>query len=357
VSQSAGMSSEPITRWWWQIPPAVLYREWRLNRSWYLLAFVIMLGAWVLPWIGSVFQPRYFAQMAQQVVADYPFLPPLALPELNCIVMGILAVMVFQNDWTRGQIGRVLEGPVRRSDVLSAKLGLLLATLVAYALIVFIGLAVFAVIARSTGRIGYVGSWDLLATLMGSATAILALAAGTAMSNPILVGLTTAIWVVVPKVISGIIATATPLVHLPGGVVVSPPNPWAIAVDRLSPFPNSEPADHLILFALYFLVSTVFIGYRAFKWWNAVPTERFGSTFFYPQLWNFYYALLALVSAFVMALILSQPLMPQRGIPFYVSFGTLSVFAWFFWRAMYRRRRRPPNLAARRRTRMDEGNT
>jgi len=357
VSQSAGMSSEQITRWWWLIPPAVLYREWRLNRSWYLLAFAIMLGAWLLPWIGSVVHPRHFAQMAQQVVADYPLLPPLALPEVNCIVMGILAVVVFQNDWTRGQIGRVLEGPVRRSDILSAKLGFLLATLVAYALIVFIGLTVFAVIARSTGRIGYVGSWDLLATSMGSATGILALAAGTAMSNPILVGLTTAIWVVFPKIISGIIATATPLVRLPGGVVVSPPNPWSIAVDRLSPFPNSEPANHLILYALYFLVWAVFMGYRALKWWNTVPTERFGSTFFYPQLWNFYYALLALVSAYVMALILSQPLMPQLGTPFYVSYGTLSVLAWFFWRAMYRRRRRSPDRAATRPTRMDEGNT
>jgi hypothetical protein len=126
--------------------------------------------------------------------------------------------------------------------------------------------------------------------------------------------LTTAIWVVVPKIISGIIATATPLVRLPGGVGVSPPNPWAIAVDRLSPFPNSEPADHLILFALYFLVWASFIGYRAF-------------------------------------------MMPQLGTPFYVSYGTLSVLAWFFWRAMYRRRRRSPDLAPRRRTRTDEGNT
>lgn len=359
MSLSAGTFSKKFgSDRWWKIPPSVLYREWRINRAWYLLAFAVMVIAWVLPWMGEIFSD-YFVSGIRQIVSEYPFLPPFALPVVNSAVMGILAVMIFQNDWERGRLGRALDGPVRRSDILSAKLGLLLGTIVASTLVVFIGMVIFAAMVSHSGQIGYIASWALLEATMESAIAILTLATGTAISNPIFVGMATAIWVTVPRIASGILAAATmPPIQANniGAPQAVPPLPNVLVgvVDRLSPFPQTEPMHHLVLYALYFLAWAVFMVYWAFRWWEEVPTERFGSTFFYPKLWNYYYALLALVSGFVASLfVFSRRVTTSLPPSFYVTYGVLSVAGWFFWRAVYHRWGRFRELGSKPNARLD----
>lgn len=325
-----------------EMPTALLYREWRLNRAWYGLALSVMVFWWAAPWMGSVFSAALYS-LLPGLLDRYPFLA-LDLPQVNSVVMGLLAMVVFQNDWTRGHLARAFEGPVRRADILRAKMAMLLTVMVAYALLTFVSMVGFAAVVGRMDQLGRIAAWTLLEICLEASVAFLVLAASTAIGHPILVGVTAALWAVFPKILASVMAVATPFVRLPSGVQVMLPNPWATAVDRLSPFPNIEPTHHLALYGLYFLVWAVFMGYSAFKWWEAVPTERFGSTFFYPTLWNVYFGLLALGSSFVVSIILSHPLMPQMGWGLALAVGILSVPAWFWWRWVYRRWIRPADL-------------
>ena len=255
-------------------------------------------------------------------------------------IAALLGVAVMWNDRGRGQLTFALEGPIRRRDVMKAKICYSFLTVTAGNLAIVVLLTLTSVTVGSVGLTG--GILVRFAFLVGWQCSIIAtaLAVSSAVGSVIFIGIALGIISVVPLLGASLIEmlswTRISAVPEPGPPTTIVPPHWALvlsnAVLHLSPVAPYYPMEWTqLVFALAAMLWAVLIARWGLKWWEHAPLERFYDPFMFLMLWNFYYAFLAIVTALVVGLLLTSKY-SLRAWEF-VTFALLvAVPAWFVWR-------------------------
>ncbi len=314
---------------------AVSFREWRVNRSLYIAAAAVMLFPWVLMLLTSIGGPGGELIELRAVIGDNAGLGPTN--GWITVLGGLLALGVFWNDRSRGGLDGALEGPVSRRALLMAKMRWGILTITAVWVLLFVILALVAVGIGHAGFIGplvIAGVWSVSSAV---ALYVAAVAFGAAMGSAFFTALASVLWVTLPRIVESVAFQLT----LGSGrrLPLATAERWQTTLTDIHWFSvatDGHPAGWAaVLYAAYFAAWAVFLGWRALVWWERTPMERFHDPFYYPQLWNFWYAFLAILSGMFVAAL---------AIPNVGSQGRLDIAAlvfgvplWFLWRWTWRR--------------------
>jgi hypothetical protein len=337
---------------------AALYREWRVNRTLYLLAALAVVGPWAL-WLQDQLTAARPAASAQLMTAQRLIHLNLsgavvggAFTNWTVLVAAGLGVAVVAYDRLAGGLFVALEGPLTRRAVFGAKLLWGGAVLVGTAVLVT---AAFVVTAWATGNAGLIGLLLLhglyTVSAQGDAFAT-AVAVSTAMATVYSL-VATGAWLAAPAVLGGLVTTlftalivrreaVTPTgttlvwsVHVAGPWVM----PLAAGLPNLTPLQlqwGGWPLWAQWALIAGFLAWAGFMVAMARRWGTAAPYERLHDGFFFPRLWPIYYAFLAAVTA--NAVMVLPGLSTLHGAEWAGVFVGIGGVLWFFWRWLVIRR-------------------
>ncbi len=346
--------------------PAVRYRERRVNRAVYglgLLALLIPWLFWSLQLHAELSVPASMLARSGLTLRSFmhgnlllfasnpgsPFLLGVFLLASAAIGIGLV-----ENDRMTGALFYTLEGPVRRRDLWGVKVlggGLAIVsvaafgtacTLAAAAASDNLGLAL-PILARGLGDAVYGLSFFASALAMGGAMA--------AVFSVIAVGT----WAFLPTALAGLVTVlfqrqVTRYVVLAGGQRITVRSmtflsPWLAhlpsVLQGLSPFSGLSaawsPSAQAVLVVGY-AVWTVFMVWLGIFAFDRAPFERLRDGFFFPPLWNVYFAFLALASGLLLTTIVTQG--EILGLGWAAIYAAFAVSGFFFWRAAMKRRER-----------------
>ena len=338
------------------ISPAARYRELRVNRTVYLTAFLLLLAPWAL-WFESL--SSILRSSAPVLALQHTTVAALMRENLQGFALGtsnptmiyvlgaaVLGIALFAYDRLAGGLLYSLEGPLRRREVFAAKALFGAITLLVPVAAGTAGTLLFAALSGNPGLAGAIalrGLFDAAGELSLLATA---LALGGAMSTVFSVA-ATATWALLPALLQSLLMN---LFWAPGVVAVSAGGqlayeqaprfayPWigqvAMALPNLSPF---QPAalsgwpltESLALLASFIAWAALMLGLGS-GWWERAPFERLRDSFFFPFLWNLYYAFLSLLSTLILGALITRG--EVYGAAWAAIYLALFVMGWFFWR-------------------------
>ena len=346
---------------------AACYREFRVNRTIYLVAILVLLAPvaqWLLQLEAVLSLPGAFLVAGHTSVhaAMRSTLLPFGqgsnyfegFTGLDVIVAGALGIGLFAYDRLTGGLFYSLEGPLRRREAFLVKVlfgtaGILLPTVIAAA-----GTVIAAGVSANADLTGLIllrfafqaaGQLNLFAT---------ALAMGAAMSTA-LSCIATATWAGLPSLLQGLVSVLfwverrhaiTVGGHRMLAFVLRPIAPWVPglwqALPNLSPFlPNGFFGYTQLAVAGLFawLVAwAALMLWQGPSWWERAPFERLRDAVFFPFLWNVYYAFLSLVTALVLTALITRGTVQGAG--WGLIYALLFIAGWFFWRYAIRRQGR-----------------
>ena len=98
------------------ILPAVRYREWRINRSWYILAAAMLVAPWFVQ-LYNDFKVGPAHILIIQLMGGYGNTTIAA----STVIAGGLGLVVFWYDFSQGRLAYVLEGAVEHQDSMGNK--------------------------------------------------------------------------------------------------------------------------------------------------------------------------------------------------------------------------------------------
>ncbi|MBX5436109.1 MAG: hypothetical protein IRZ33_02710 [Alicyclobacillaceae bacterium] len=325
-------SVAPARRW---VPPGALYREWRLQRSWYLAAWLAI----SLPGLAAVFGASVLkafslllpaTALGPHLVQDYvrwyasANLNDSRLFGLMWLAGLALGVGVAWRDVAHGGLVQALQGPLRRRDLLRAKFVLGCLALIAGLFAMPLLLSLACAPALGWGVVGRVAWVSLVAAPPLCGLFLTSLAVACAVGNPLLAGVGTYVVAVVPRLAAG----AVRVLSAPSSLVQPHPEPypqWVVAVSAtlrslspLSPAPAWGGHGWSSLAYLAWFCLWAAIWWRiALYGWDRVPVERLGYTARFSWVWPAWFAWVA----FIVADLAARVLAPQ---------GALARFlAWF----------------------------
>lgn len=317
------------------VSAAAAYRELRVNRTVYVMGTLLLLAPWLL-WLKQL-QDNLDVGPGVSVSAHtlvrtslMAFTLGSGFNGFSLAVAGGLGIALFAYDRTFGGLFYSLTGPLRRREVWLGKARYGAVAIVA---VTALGAAGAVGCAALSGNLALTGG-ILMRALFGVAGQLslfaTALAMGGAMGT-VFSCLATLVWVAVPSLVQGLLLqTFWPLGQNPA--------PWlnglAQTISYVSPFlPNAlsnwSPVAVLAVIA-WFLAWAALMAWQGPGWWARAPFERLQDGFFFPFLWNLYYAFLALVSGLVLITVLTHGMV--RGPAWDIGYAALSAAGWFFWR-------------------------
>lgn len=318
--------------------PALYYREWRVNRGIYLAVVLLT----VLPRCWSVLHnsllPRPYAhEFLQSVVftsatGDGGISAPFAI-----FLAGVLGLALFWNDRIRGGFDAALEGPLSRRALLGCKMEFGLASISAAQVFIFLLLLGTGLAVDHAPPIALLAAASLWTLVSGACLMIITLALGAVMS-PGFVALGAVLWLMLPRVAASIINnTAFSGQRLTSAQSVAL-SKLVTNVRQFSPLLlNSSPAGGRALwFSLYFAAWAIAAAALALIWWQRAPYERMHDPFYFRWIWNLLYALLAILTGLLVA-VLTYKLSSgfQEGFAIVWRSVVFAIPAWFGWRELW----------------------
>ncbi len=313
---------------------AVSFREWRVNRSLYITAAAVMLFPWILILSTSIGGPGGELLELRAIVGDNAGLGPMN--GWITALAGLLAVGVFWNDRSRGGLDTSMEGPVSRRALLMAKIRLGIFTITGVWVLLFVTLAFIALAIGQAGLIGPLVVAALWSLCSAVALYMVTVSFGAAMGSVFFTVLASLLWVLLPRIADSVVFQLT--LGFGQRLSLATATGWEttlIDIRWFSVLTDGRPTGWVaVLYAGYFAAWALFVGWRALAWWERTPMERFHDPFYYPQLWNFWYAFLAILSGmFVAALTIPNAGSQAR---LYVGALVFGVPLWFLWRWIWR---------------------
>jgi hypothetical protein len=85
---------------------------------------------------------------------------------------------------------------------------------------------------------------------------------------------------------------------------------------------------------IWFLAVASALAYASIVWWGHAEVERMRDPMVFPVLWNFYYALLALVTGGMAAALTVADQVHALTPLFWAAWGIYGIVGWFVWRAL-----------------------
>lgn len=328
MTHSAGIRRQDRRSWL-----AARYREWQVNRALYIATAVIMVAPTALTLLTDGRQTWDVRTAFTNQVLSYTAAYTGTSSEVLTLLAGTLGIALFWNDRSRGRLDVIVEGPMPRRQILRAKFYWGVLTLLTVAALLCLVMTTTALAVGHPELIGAVVVRSFIHAAGDTALFVTSVGLG-AVVDSVLTAVGTGVWVLVPMTIAGGV----------GGVVASvmatrpmsqTPEIVTVAIQRLSPVARTAPQGWLgVVYALYFIAWALFIGNRALKWWERTPWERFHDPVAFPVIWNFLYALLAMLSGGVLAMggLLT---FSREGITTLNLLGislAIAVPGWFFWR-------------------------
>lgn len=314
---------------------AVSFREWRVNRSLYVTAVAVMLFPWALMLLTSIGGPGGVLVELRAVAGDNAGLGPTN--GWITVLAGLMALGVFWNDRSRGGLDSSLEGPVSRRALLMAKVRWGILTITGVWVLLFVILAFIALIIGHAGLVGPLAIAGLWSVSSAIALYVATVSFGAAMGSVFFTAMASLLWVMLPRIVESVAFQLT----LGSGhrLSLATAERWQTTLTDIrwfSVLTDGRPAGWAaVLYAAYFAAWAVFLGWRALVWWERTPMERFHDPFYYPQLWNFWYAFLAILSGmFVAGLAIPNAGSQAR---LYIGALVFGVPLWFLWRWTWRR--------------------
>ncbi|PSR33050.1 MAG: hypothetical protein C7B46_11655 [Sulfobacillus benefaciens] len=321
----------------WHLPSPVRYRELHVNRALYLGAWVL----WVFPWLFQVTSNmRPFShEILREIILGYINGITSTL-RTDMAIAALLGIAIMWNDRGRGQLSFALEGPIRRRDVMKAKIWYSFLTVVAGNLAIVLLLLLASVTVGNMALIDGILVRCAFLILWQWSIVVTALAVSAAVGSVIFIGIALGIMSVLPLLGASLIQMLTwPRISsgpAPGPPTTIVPPHWTLvlsnAVLHLSPVAPDYPMGWIqLVFALAAMLWAVLIGRWGLKWWEHAPLERFYDPFMFLMLWNFYYAFLAIVTTVVVGTLVTSKY--SLNIWEFVVFSlVVAVSSWFMWR-------------------------
>ena len=306
---------------------AARYREWHVNRIWYIMAFMIIVAA-------NLFQTTRVVALSGNTIDTTWFVPRSLESPWMSFLSAALGVMVMWYDRVRGTLENALYGPLPRRQILMAKLWMASATIIlGNALVAFV--SVIVVMAIKQSAMTWAMHWQLVSTAMPKmllltmsrlALLMTAMAMTTLMSS--LAFLVIAILIVgyFPELVSSAVAIAAHLLF--SNVFPSWISTPITVSGKLSPLNFLWPG-HPMIYVVVYLLWAWGLSRMALIWWRQVPVERLFEPFYFLFLWNFFYAFLAVLTA-LWGVVLLVPNFDLR--MHTIVFVLLAVVGWFVWR-------------------------
>jgi hypothetical protein len=246
------------------------------------------------------------------------------------IVAGLLGVLIFWHDRTRGHLSIALEGPVSRRAIWQSKSVYALFTLASANLATLLIIGVTGLFAGMGGSVGAMILRTLYLFSLQTGLAITALAVGALTGSVMLGGLGTASVSIVPLVLGSIWRSV--LFYL--GAIPR----WGEVVGGffffLSPFNYAYPTVPLWQEGAFSCLALAWalLGYQyGLRWWETAHLERFHEVFVFPWVWNVFYGILGLMSAMVITTFIAVTVHFQSSL-FMACLIPLSVAGCFAWR-------------------------
>ncbi len=312
---------------------AVLYREWRANRSLYGIALLATLSPYLLTFMtNSLSQPAYSRYVGNYIVGQFSV--------IAFVVAAGLGIAVMWHDRIGDHLADVLEGPVSRRQFIWAKIRWSGLTLMVPGVIMALWVSVLCFAIGRPQAIGAVLLRDFWLTSGALAIAMTSLAMASAMGSLLFAAAGTAVWPLLPVLagsvyLSMVYSSTRPGHGLSQRAMIRANQTWAM-IQHFSPFAPTVPFQHGSIFGYgveYVAMAAVF-GYAAMTWWHRAESERMRDPMVFPFLWNLYYAALALLTggmgaAIVMHFYYQSSVSP---LPLYVFWSIFALGGWFFWR-------------------------
>jgi hypothetical protein len=314
---------------------AVYYREWRMNRALYLLVglLTILPSAPVL-WSPLTLPHRFIRELLTEFVVSNAHGTGGASVTLGILLAGALGLGVFWNDRRQDGLEAALEGPLSRRALMAGKLFTGFQVIIAAQGLLFL---LWMVIAVSVGKghlIGSLASGAILTLMASGCVFTLTLAWSAVMGSPFFVALTTTLWLLIPRVVATMVVNLTYAARRMTIPEAAAMNATVTHIRWFSPLTGFYPANgQALLYAGYFALWAIFGAWAAFSWWDRVPFERLHAPLCFPGLWNAVYALLALVSGFVLANVARSWGFGGGTAPeLYACTLVLAALLWWLWR-------------------------
>lgn len=321
-------------------PPALLYREWRLNRGKLATAALLLLLQVVGPvitWLFGTYSGRMDASRYVQSVA-LANVPNSWISFASSVVVA-LGVLVMRQDIANGSLSYALSGPVSRRSVLRVKALYGIVAIVAAEFVAMLLLSsVYGALTHQPNVSGIVQAL-LGQTLVLCALYLTALAAACTTSNVILAGGGAFLAAAVPTFVGNMVVFfhARPFTGIPLG---TPYPHWLnltnAVLHQLSPLGGIEFAVRFSAgtwFYLWFLIWCAAFWRIACRLLEHAPMERWSDTFFFSRLW---YVVLGGV-CFLIATFFGHVLTDMNnGYVFLVWFVLFFGASWFTLKAVIR---------------------
>ena len=153
----------------WTASPLV-YRELKVNGGIYLAGTGAMLAPAVLSWFTEQRDLGYLQQVYVAGVGPWQVHATM----WPVVFAGIMGLLLFYHDRSRGGLHYVLEGPVRRRDVLRVKAGLLSAAVLLVGVITALAVAAVS-LSLGGAQLGSILAYPVVATALAESMAMTAL--------------------------------------------------------------------------------------------------------------------------------------------------------------------------------------
>lgn len=318
---------------WPHLIPALAFREFRINRGLYLFSAIAILAPWgyfVLfpPDNLTLSSHMYWHGIVQEYTA-------LRVRYFDAMVSGLLGIAVFWHDRVRGHLTIMLEGPVRRRDLLWTKMVFTAATLFMTSGVITIGLMAMVLSHGFPHDVATIAAQSLSLTSINLATTWTTLATTTIVGSAILSVMAFGLWSISPIIIALMIGQRI--------IPVPQPNHWATIISRLSPFPpyiSSSPPSWGYTAA--FFIWSFIIAALGFWWWDLAPWETLDQPFPFAIQWQILYAILAFFSG----LVLLDPIFLMHQIPISLQrtiWGMVGLGGFYIWRWIFHKSCHSPN--------------
>ncbi|NMP20894.1 hypothetical protein [Sulfobacillus harzensis] len=308
---------------------AALYREWRVNRTLYIVAFFAAIVPWILQWQGLMQIARIKPFFASSLVTEYAGAG--AAPQ--AVVALLLALAIFLNDWGRGRLSFVLEGPLSRTDILQAKMWWAGLTVVAGSLAAALTVSLGSLSLGEPGAYGKIASTLLLVVGIRLAMVASGLAVSSAIGN-LVYGILAALLVAgVPGLVGNMASFVATLCYGPNVAINFWP-PWLeMTINGVQHF---EPLATSVAWRAGswrdlagYLVWILILGGLSFRWFKRAPYERLRDPFFFRWMWNLVYAFWAWWTATVTMALSRTTASPHLGsVVLWIGVFVVGFFIW-----------------------------
>jgi len=315
------------------ILPAVRYREWRINRSWYILAAAMLVAPWFVQ-LYNDFKVGPAHILIIQLIGGYGNTTIAA----STVIAGGLGLVVFWYDFSQGRLAYVLEGAVERRHVWWTKAVYVSATIIgAYLLTGMAMEGAWLAVGQSGVSVTIVDAmaYMILVHLVIAATAMMV---GSAIGNVIYAAIGVVVMVAWPTWLQSVIEMVIggSAYRLEVGVqnLMAALSPASVIGNHLDLYVQSTPKVVAFsrfdqwLIVLWFGVWLGAMGWLGQRLFQKILWERFFDAFYFPVLWNGVYAGLALVTAWVYEAVNGSNLVGVNRLLLLLGIAAPMFFVW-----------------------------